>query len=114
MQNSKLLDFKKAVYDLVRSIPKGKVMTYGQIAGLLGYPRAAQMVGWIMHWSDHHQIPYQRVVNRFGGLASGYTRGGREAHKKDLEDDGIKVRKDYTVDLGKYLHKSEIKFEKVK
>ena len=96
---------------------------YGQIAGLLGHPRAAQMVGWIMHWaplqralpggSDHRQIPYQRVVSRFGGLASGYTRGGREAHKKDLEAEGIKVREDYTIDLEKYLHKLEIKFEKV-
>jgi len=85
---------------------------YGQIAGLLGHPRAAQMVGWIMHWSDFKKIPYQRVVNRFGGLASGYTRGDREAHKKDLEDEGIKVREDYTVDLDKYLWKPKMDFVK--
>ncbi len=97
-------EFESAVYKLVRLIPKGKVMTYGQIAALLGYPRAAQYVGWVLHWSDFEDIPYQRVVNRFGGLAAGYTRGGREAHRFDLETlEGIKVREDMTVDLEKYI-----------
>ena len=97
-------EFESAVYELVRLIPKGKVMIYGQVAALLGYPRAAQYVGWVLHWSDFDDIPYQRVVNRFGGLAAGYTRGGREAHRFDLEAlEGIKVRDDMTVDLEKYL-----------
>ena len=78
-------------------------MTYGQIAAILGHPRAAQYVGWCLHWSDFNKVPYQRVLNRFGGLASGYTRGGREAHKIDLLEEGIEVRKDGTVDLKKYL-----------
>lgn len=97
------MDFKEAVYRLVKSIPKGKVMTYGQIASLLGRPRAAQYVGWTLHWSDQSQIPYQRVVNRFGELASGYTTGGRMAHKHDLEMEGVAVKEDLTIDLEKYL-----------
>jgi len=95
--------FSQAVYALVKAIPKDKVMTYGQVAALLGYPRAAQYVGWVLHWSNFDEIPYQRVVNRFGGLAAGYTRGGREAHKADLLAEGIQVRDDYTINLDKYL-----------
>lgn len=88
---------------MVRAIPYGRVMTYGQVAACLGYPRAAQYVGWVLHWSDFNDVPYQRVVNRFGGLASGYTRGGFMAHKIDLEEEDIEVRDDFTIDLEKYL-----------
>ncbi|MFH0912126.1 MAG: MGMT family protein [Patescibacteria group bacterium] len=95
--------FSQAVHRIVRMIPPGKVMTYGQVAALLGYPRAAQYVGWVLHWSDFKDVPYQRVVNRFGGLASGYTRGGQLAHKFDLEMEGIKVNNDFTIDLERYL-----------
>jgi methylated-DNA-protein-cysteine methyltransferase related protein len=96
-------EFTKAVYQLVKSIPRGRVMTYGQVAVLLGHPRAAQQVGWVLHWADYDKVPYQRVVNRFGSLADGYTRGGREAHRVDLETEGIEVRDDMTIDLNKYL-----------
>jgi len=97
------MEFKNAVYNLVKAIPRGKVMTYGQIAALLGRPRAAQQVGWVMHWADHSEVPYQRVVNRFGSLADGYITGGRLSHKRDLEAEGIQVREDLTIDLEKYL-----------
>ena len=99
----KPMEFKEAVYALVKQIPKGKVMTYGQVAGLLGRPRGAQYVGWTLHWSDQSEVPYQRVVNRLGELAAGYTTGGRLAHKQDLENEGVTVRDDLTIDLEKYL-----------
>jgi len=102
-------NFKESVGEIVRSIPKGKVMTYGQVATLIGFPRAAQAVGWMLHFSDQTKIPYQRVVNRFGGLAAGYTKGGREAHKQDLEAEGIKVGEDFTVDLDRYQYSPEFK-----
>ena len=95
--------FSEAVHELVKAIPCGKAMTYGQVAACLGYPRAAQYVGWVLHWSDFNDVPYQRVVNRFGGLASGYTRGGVMAHKFDLEEEGVEVRDDFTIDLERYL-----------
>jgi len=95
--------FKEIVWEIVSSIPKGKVMTYGQIAALAGYPGSAQVVGWILHYTPPElNIPCQRVVNRFGGLASGYGWGGVYSHKKDLEKDGVEVREDFTVDLQKY------------
>jgi methylated-DNA-protein-cysteine methyltransferase-like protein len=91
------------VYKVVKAIPKGKVMTYGQIALLLGSPRASQQVGWALHWvPEEEQAPCQRVVNRFGGLASGYGWGGQQAHRADLEADEVVVREDYTVDLETY------------
>ena len=76
-------------------------MTYGQIAALCGSPRAARIVGGIAHYGDPG-LPWHRVVNRHGGLASGYP-GGPEAHKKHLEAEGIKVTKDFKVNLKELL-----------
>jgi len=78
-------------------------MTYGQIALLLGVPRASQQVGWVLHWiPEEYQAPCQRVVNRFGGLAAGYGWGGQLAHRAELLADGVEVREDFTVELEKY------------
>jgi len=51
--------FAKAVYKLVNEVPCGRVMTYGQVAAILGMPRCAQYVGWALHWSDFEKVPYQ-------------------------------------------------------
>jgi methylated-DNA-protein-cysteine methyltransferase-like protein len=91
-------DFKDRVYDLVRRIPKGKVMTYGQIAALCGAAWAAWEVGQIAH-TGPDDLPWQRVVNKQGGLAVGWPNGGRDAHKTCLEADGVAVSQDYTVDI---------------
>jgi methylated-DNA-protein-cysteine methyltransferase-like protein len=79
--------FKDDVQHLVRQIPLGKVTTYGDLAGLAGHAYAARIVGGIAHFGDP-DLPWQRVVNRFGGLASGYP-GGREAHAQHLANEGI-------------------------
>jgi len=81
-------------------VPRGKVVTYGQLARLAGHPRGAREVGWIAH-DGGPDLPWQRVVNRLGGLASGY-RGGRQGQRLDLRDDGVRVRSDLTVDLSRY------------
>jgi methylated-DNA-protein-cysteine methyltransferase related protein len=96
-------EFNQKVYEIVRRIPYGRVMTYGQIAALLGVPRAARAVGWALHWvADDQNVPCQRVVNRFGGLATGYGWGGQLAHKTDLAAENVEIRDDFTVDLAKY------------
>lgn len=96
-------EFSKKVYEIVKMCPPGRVMTYGQVALLLGLPRSSQVVGWALHWVDEGEsVPCQRVVNRFGGLASGYGWGGQAAHKADLEAEGVEVRPDMTVDLSRY------------
>jgi len=91
------------VYEAVKTIPKGKVATYGQIAMMAGNPRASRAVGWALHVNpDDSIIPCHRVVNRFGGLSSAFAFGGQEEHKRRLEEEGVEVI-DYKVDLGKFL-----------
>ncbi len=80
-------NFKTRVEALVAQIPSGRVMTYGQIAALCGNPRAARIVGGVAHYGDPN-LPWQRVVNKQGGLAAGYP-GGVVAHQKHLEQEGI-------------------------
>jgi len=101
--------FRQRVESLVSQIPSGRVMTYGQIAALAGNARAARIVGGIAHYGDP-ELPWQRVVNKQGGLASGYP-GGRSSHKQHLESEGVKVHGeagDYRVDVEKLLWLPEI------
>ena len=93
---AKAESFSERVYALVAQIPAGRVMTYGQIAALLGSPRAARQVGQVAHWGPL-ELPWQRVVHKDGMLARGYTTGGYEAHKRDLASEGIKIDHKYRV-----------------
>lgn len=86
--------FRARVEAFVAQIPKGRVMTYGQLAVLCGRPRAARIVGGIAHFGDP-KLPWHRVVNKHGGLASGYP-GGKSAQQQHLEAEGLKI-KDYSV-----------------
>jgi methylated-DNA-protein-cysteine methyltransferase related protein len=95
-------EFKQRVYAIVAQIPKGKVMTYGQIAALCGAAWAAWEVGQLAHFGPT-DLPWQRVINKQGGLARGFGWGGITAHKRLLEEDGVKVSEDYKVDIGKLL-----------
>lgn len=89
--------FKQQVYELVGSIPAGRLMTYGQIATLCGQPRSAWEVGQIAHFGPT-DLPWHRVVNKNGGLAKGWPSGGRDAHMAQLKADGVKVN-NYIVDI---------------
>lgn len=93
-------EFKQRVESLVRQIPKGRVMTYGQLAALCGNPRAARIVGGIAHFGDP-ELPWQRVVNKSGGLATGYP-GGKSGHQQVLEAEGYTVQ-DYKVNISELL-----------
>jgi methylated-DNA-protein-cysteine methyltransferase-like protein len=93
--------FKQRVESFVTQIPRGRVMTYGQLAALAGNARAARIVGSVAHFGDP-DLPWQRVVNKQGGLASGYP-GGRAGHKQVLEAEGVTVSEDYIVDVVKLL-----------
>lgn len=97
-------EFAQRVYALVAQIPRGKVMTYGQIAAMCGNARATRIVGGIAHFGPP-DLPWQRVVNKKGGLAAGYY-GGRAGQKRDLEAEGVAVLGsdgDYYVEVGKLL-----------
>lgn len=87
---------------MVAQIPEGRVMTYGQIAAICGHPRAARTVGQIAHWGPE-ELPWHRVVNKKGGLARGYSFGGKEGHKRALEEEAVTVDGNNTVDIDKII-----------
>lgn len=93
--------FRERVEMIVAQIPVGRVMTYGQLAALCGNARAARIVGGVAHFGDP-DLPWQRVVNKSGGLAAGYP-GGREGHKQVLEAEGVIVSEDMKVDVSQLL-----------
>ena len=88
-------NFFSGVYGLVAQIPRGRVMSYGQIARLLGFPRAARQVGWAMRCCPD-DIPWQRVVKDSGEIAGGEH---AEFRRILLEDEGVTFLPDGRVDM---------------
>lgn len=88
-------NFRSKVEILMSQVPSGKVTTYGDLAALAGHANAARIVGGIAHYGDTN-LPWHRLVNRFGGLASGFY-GGREVQAQLLEHEGITCT-NYIVD----------------
>ena len=92
----------KRIYEAVKTIPKGKVATYGRVAELAGNPRMSRAVGNALHHNpDPEHIPCYRVVNSKGELAGAFAFGGENVQAKLLEADGIEVVNG-RVDLKKY------------
>jgi len=96
-------DFHERVVRLIRSIPEGKVATYGQIADYAGNPRAAREVSYILHSSsDKENLPWQRVINSKGQISMKPGRG-YEMQKRLLEDEGVIFEEGDHVDLERFL-----------
>jgi len=83
--------FHQAVFRMVRQIPRGRVMTYGQIAALLGAPRAARAVGYAMRHCPPG-VPWQRVVNAQGGISLRANVDSMLTQRILLEQEGVTVR----------------------
>lgn len=79
--------FREQVEHLMSLVPAGQVTTYGDLAALAGHPYAARIVGGIAHYGDE-KLPWHRLVNRFGGLASGYY-GGRKVQAAMLASESV-------------------------
>ncbi len=93
------------VYEYLLRIPKGKVVTYKQIAESLGNKGLARAVGNVLHKNpDEQKYPCYKVLNSKGELAEAFVFGGKENQKKKLENDGIEVV-DNKVDLNLYQWK---------
>lgn len=83
---------KQKVYEILTTIPKGRVMTYGGIAEMMGNKKWAQSVGNALHDNpDGEKHPCYKVVNSKGKLSHAYAFGGFEEQKRRLEADGIVV-----------------------
>ena len=92
----------KRIYEAVKTIPKGKVATYGKVAELAGNPRMSRAVGNALHHNpDPEHIPCYRVVNSKGELAGAFAFGGEHVQEELLKADGIEVVNG-RVDLKKY------------
>ena len=86
--NQKTLSTANKIYILVSQIPKGKVMTYGQIARIVGC--GPRFVGYVMHHNhDPKNIPCHRVVNSQGKVAKTFAFGGEDEQQKRLEKERI-------------------------
>lgn len=102
------LGFFDRVYTALKQVPKGCVVTYGQIACAIGAPRCARQVGFALHANPQPiVIPCHRVVNREGRLAPAFAFGGVDVQAQLLREEGVEVREDYTIDLEKYIYRGE-------
>ncbi len=82
-------DYREKVYELVRQIPHGRVMTYGQIAEILGDGYTARTVGFVMHGADTENVPWHRVINAKGGCSTGKLTVPLDLQQKMLEEEGV-------------------------
>jgi methylated-DNA-protein-cysteine methyltransferase-like protein len=106
-------DYRERVFRLVRSIPRGRIMTYGQIAEILGEGYTPRTVGFVMH-SANDKVPWHRVINAQGGCS---TRGLVLPHDKQqrmLEAESVRFNERGRCDLQSFLWIPKVPAGKVK
>ena len=102
--NQKHKDFFNDVFDVVRLIPKGKVISYGAIAKYLGAPRSSRVVGWAMNASHSlSDVPAHRVVNRNGLLTGKIHFSPPELMDQLLKREGVEVKNDQIQNLKQHF-----------
>lgn len=94
--------YRQKVYEIVRAIPAGKVMTYGQIAEILGESYTPRTVGFVMHAADTENDPWQRVINSQGACSTGKMTMPVNLQQKILEDEGVVFNEKGRCDLKVY------------
>jgi len=89
-----------AILSAIKSIPRGKVASYGQVAALAGLPNGARQVVRILHSSSEKEgLPWYRLLRKDGSIALP-PGAGFELQRKLLENEGVEVSKEGKVDLG--------------
>lgn len=94
--------YRERVYEIVRQIPHGKVMTYGQIAIILGEGYTARTVGYVMHGADTENVPWQRVINSQGACSTGKMTIPLNLQQSILESEGVVFNEKGRCDLKTY------------
>jgi methylated-DNA-protein-cysteine methyltransferase related protein len=94
--------YREKVYGIVNKIPVGRVMTYGQIADILGEGYTARTVGYVMHAADTANVPWQRVINSQGACSTGRMTIPVNLQQEILETEGVVFNEKGRCDLGKY------------
>ncbi len=95
--------FSQAVVKAVRSIPRGKVVSYGQVALMVGKPGAAREVGWILRQAQDKHLPWWRVINNQGRITiKNNIYYDANTQRDYLRAEAVEVGEDYSVDIAKY------------
>ncbi len=94
--------YRQRVYEIVNEIPIGRVMTYGQIAEILGAGYTPRTVGFVMHAADTENVPWQRVINSQGSCSTGKMTMPINLQQKMLEDEGVVFNEKGRCDLNIY------------
>lgn len=95
-------NYRERVYEIVRRIPKGRVMTYGQIAEILGEGYTPRTVGFVMHAADEEKTPWQRVINSQGGCSTTRVILPKDKQQRMLESEGVVFDVRGRCELGRY------------
>ena len=95
--------YRERVYEIVRQIPRGRVMTYGQIAEILGEGYTPRTVGYVMHGADTENVPWQRVINSQGACSTGKMTMPTNLQQDMLESEGVVFSEKGKCDLRTYL-----------
>ena|SRR5687768_6637867 len=105
MQNDR--GYRERVYEIVRTIPRGRVMTYGQLAEILGEGYTPRTVGFVMHASGD-KTPWHRVINARGACSTGRVVLPHDKQQRILEAEGVVFNERGRCDLKNYLWIPEI------
>lgn len=99
--------FNQYVYGIVAKIPYGHVMSYGQIARLIGNPRTSRAVGYAMNAAPH-ELPCHRVVFKNGALSSAFIQSGKHMQYELLRAEGVTFTKNKCVKMDKHTWHPDI------
>ena len=95
--------FSQRVIGIVRQVPRGRVVSYGQVAAYTGVPRAARQVGWTLRQLGEGDIPWWRVVNHLGRITiKGNLYYDADAQRDLLLKEGVTVVADFSLEMAKY------------
>ena len=96
-------NYRERVYEIVRTIPSGRVMTYGQLAGILGEGYTPRTIGYVMHGAETESVPWQRVINSQGACSTGRMTMPLNLQQSMLESEGVQFNEKGKCDLAQYL-----------
>lgn len=106
--------FTDWVIKIVRKVPYGKVVSYGQVSLMTGVPRAVLQVGWVLHtFGGDGVTPWWRVINNAGRISTKCPEHTANLQQELLEKEGVKVKNNLKVDIEKYRWKPAPKTLKV-
>lgn len=98
--------FKDNVYKAIEFVPYGTVASYGQIALMVGVPRAAIQVGWVLNRAaGKYELSWWRIINNAGRISIKGCIHTPADQKRLLEKEGIIVNDDLTLDIEKYRYR---------